>query len=417
MRIAYVTQFYPPAVNGVAAVARGLAEGMASRGHAVLVIAPSDRDEPYLSSEGDLKILRLRSRTNEVNGQRVLVFPRSALRDGLRSFRPNVIHTHENMLIGCLALECGRSMAIPVVSTLHQLPWMIHSYLEGYPGLASSLEAVTWICARRLYRQYAAVIAPTSTVAELVCRKTQVHAHTISNGVDLGRFRASPLPACQQARLRARLGLPAGVPVILHVGRLDPEKGVQRVILAAAHAMRTSSAHLLVVGDGAEKPALMELCQSLGIGTRSHFPGFISTRDGLPEVYRLGTLFATASEIETQGLVLLEAAASGLPIIGARATCVPEMVRDALNGYLAEPGDVGGLGRAMVSVLSSPSEAHALGRQSAILAQEHDIRHTMDAHERLYVTAHRAASPKHQPVARNRALAAVLQMKRETARR
>jgi glycosyltransferase involved in cell wall biosynthesis len=110
-------------------------------------------------------------------------------------------------------------------------------------------------------------------------------------------------------------------------------------------------------------PALMEQCQSLGIGMRSHFPGFISTQDGLAEVYRLGTFFATASEIETQGLVLLEAAASGLPIIAARATCVPEIVRHGLNGYLAEPGDVEGLGRAMARVLSSPAEANAMGRQ------------------------------------------------------
>jgi glycosyltransferase involved in cell wall biosynthesis len=101
----------------------------------------------------------------------------------------------------------------------------------------------------------------------------------------------------------------------------------------------------------------------------------------------LASLFATASEIETQGIVLLEAAASGLPIAAVNATCIPEIVRHGVNGYLVEPGDINGLSRAMLKILSMPSLAQSMGRRSRAFATEHDTRLMMDAYERLYQLA------------------------------
>ncbi len=92
----------------------------------------------------------------------------------------------------------------------------------------------------------------------------------------------------------------------------------------------------------------------------------------------------TASEMETQGLVLLEAAASGLPIVAIRATCIPEIVHDGVNGFLAEPGDVEGLSRGMNTLLSDESKAVSMGRASLSLARNHDDRFTIEAHEKLY---------------------------------
>jgi glycosyltransferase involved in cell wall biosynthesis len=140
------------------------------------------------------------------------------------------------------------------------------------------------------------------------------------------------------------------------------------------------------------------MCAALGIAGRAHFPGFISAAQGLPEIYRLASLFATASEIETQGIVLLEAAASGLPIAAVRATCIPEIVHHGVNGSLAEPGDAHGLARAMSAILGSPSRAAAMGRESLRLAREHDCRRTMDAHEQLYFTAEQIHGRTRQPV-------------------
>ena len=159
---------------------------------------------------------------------------------------------------------------------------------------------------------------------------------------------------------------------------------MERVIQAAAQALDGKNAHLLMVGDGVRKPTLMKLCESLGISDRIHFTGFISTKQGLPELYRIAHLFITASEIETQGMVLLEAAASRLPIVAVRATCIPEMVHNGVNGFLAEPGDVDGLGHGMDALLRDEKKALQMGRASLALAQQHDNRITIEAHEKLY---------------------------------
>ncbi len=105
----------------------------------------------------------------------------------------------------------------------------------------------------------------------------------------------------------------------------------------------------------------MKLCESLGIADRVKFTGCISMQDGLPEIYRLANLFVTASEIETQGIVLFEAAASGLPIAAVRATCIPEIVHHGVNGYLAESGDIHVLENNIRILLKDPLKARIMG--------------------------------------------------------
>jgi len=107
-------------------------------------------------------------------------------------------------------------------------------------------------------------------------------------------------------------------------------------------------------------------------------------QDGLPDIYRIANLFVTASELETQGIVLLEAAASGLPIVATRATCIPEIVHEGLNGYLAEPGDICALGQAITYFLEDPDRARRMGKAGRALVGEHNIQITIDRYEKLY---------------------------------
>jgi len=139
-----------------------------------------------------------------------------------------------------------------------------------------------------------------------------------------------------------------------------------------------------MVGDGRQKPVLMKLCKSLGVEKRCHFPGYVSMEEGLPKIYRLADMFVTASEIETQGIVLLEAAASGLPIVAVRATCIPEIVHDSVNGYLTESDNNIALGNAITDLILNPNRAKTMGRIGRWLVQEHNILTTFDNYERLY---------------------------------
>ena len=117
--------------------------------------------------------------------------------------------------------------------------------------------------------------------------------------------------------------------------------------------------------------------------------------EGLPEIYQLASLFVTASEIETQGIVLLEAAASGLPIVAVRATCIPEIVHHGLNGCLVESGNYIALGRAITDLLLDPEDACRMGQASLQLAQKHTILDTFNNYEKLYAELARKLASQH----------------------
>jgi glycosyltransferase involved in cell wall biosynthesis len=371
-------------ISGAAMFAHQLAEAMAERGHQVLVIAASDRDDAYVTSIGNLTVLRLQSHHNPLRvGQRFLLYPRRATLKALHEFQPDVIHAHEPLQMGNLGLEYAQHASIPITLTNHQLPWFAASYLPDKFGIREFVENALWKYARWVLPQFTSIIAPSRTISDLITKKTGVGSQTIGYGMDLDLFHP-PLGGAEEAGIRARLNLPPNIPIILHVGRLDTDKCVDRVVLASALILRKTDAQLLIVGDGSQKPALMKLCESLGIADRVKFTGCISVRDGLPEIYRIASLFVTASEIETQGIVLLEAAASGLPIAAVNATCIPELVQHGVNGYLAEPGDITALANNIRVLLLDSPKARAMGKAGRALVESHTAQHSLDLHEKFY---------------------------------
>lgn len=384
MRIAYLTQSYPPMISGAALTVEKLASDMVARGHQVLVIAASDREKPYHTYKDNLTVMRLNSVHNPMRvNQRFLLFPRFAIIKALNKFRPDIIHAHEPLQTAWAGITYAQRHHIPITLTVHQLPWFAASYLPKIPALRNHVESVLWTYARWLIRHFTSVIAPSHTTSGLLASVIGIKTITISNGIDLEKFHP-PLSSDDETATRSRLNLPSNVPIILHVGRLDTDKSVDKVICAAAQAIRESEAHLLVVGNGSEKNSLVNLCHSLGISDRVHFTNLISDKQYLSEIYRTATLFITASEIETQGIVLLEATASGLPIVAVDATCIPEIVHDQISGILAQPGDTGALGDAIIRLLAHPDQALRMGQAGRKLAQQHNIQYTMETHEKLY---------------------------------
>lgn len=133
MRILQICQSYPPMISGAALAAARLAEGLAAEGHDVLVIAASDRREGYSTQNGRLRIERLPSRPNPARvNQRFLLWPQRAINRLVHAFNPDIIHLHEPLLLGICGLRAARSLNIPVVLTLHQLPWFVAKYTPSF---------------------------------------------------------------------------------------------------------------------------------------------------------------------------------------------------------------------------------------------------------------------------------------------
>jgi glycosyltransferase involved in cell wall biosynthesis len=385
MRIAYVCQAYPPMVSGAALVTQRLAEGMARRGHDVLVLAASDRDEPYDDCSNGVRQVRLRSLPNPARvDQRFLVWPQAEMVAELRSFRPDVVHLQEPLNAGLCALRIAHGLELPVALTIHALPWFVAAYAPDLPGLRPRIEAGLWSYASWLAHQCQAVVTPSHVIADMVYEHCDCRPQVISNGVDLKRFTPRSAAGDEGEELRAKYGLDADLPVILHVGRIDADKQVDLVVQAAARAMRSANAQLLIVGNGTRLNDVMRLSEQLGIRDRCRFPGYVPATGDLPGLYRLASVFITASEIETQGLVVLEAAATALPVVAVGAASLPESVQDGVTGYLAAPRDISGMADRLVSLLRDPGRADAMGQAGRSAMAGHSADRSVKAHEMLY---------------------------------
>ena len=388
MRIAILSQSYPPMLSGAALFAEKLAKHFSVCGHDILVLAASDQPYPYQVNYPNLSVERCRSYHNPLRAsQRFALWPHYQVMKCLVKFSPDLIHIHDPFQLAISSFVFSHSRKIPVILTIHQLPWFIRAYLPGVKMVQHVAESMLWGYARWILRHCDRAVASTRTVAKVIYAHTGISPHIISCGVDLSTFHPGPSDRGQEVTLRAGLGIPNDVPIILHVGRLDKDKQVDRVVQAAALAMQKTSAHLLVVGDGTEKLKLMNLCAQLGVGERSHFPGFVLIENGLPALYQISTVFVTACEIETQGIVLLEAAASALPIVAVQATCLHEIVHEGQNGSLLRPRDIAGLANRLIELIQNPIRAHEMGQMGRLIVESHAAEKTFAAYESLYRTA------------------------------
>ena len=385
MRIALLTQSYPPMVSGAALVVQRLALGLTARGHEVLVLAASERGPAYAETNGRLRQMRLPAVPNPWRArQRFSLWPRARLRRALRDFRPEVLHLHDPTTLGLLGLAAGRSLGLPRVLTLHQLPWFILAYLPKLPQLSRPTEQWLWRYYTWWIEQCQATVAPSATIADLVQARTQHRPLTITNGVDSQHFNPRPAVPGERAALLDKYGLRPDLPIILYAGRIDADKQVHLVVRAAARALTTTPGQLLVLGDGKERPAVQRLSAALGIEAVSHFPGFVSLTGDLPGLYRLATVFVTASEVEIQSSVVLEAAASALPVVAVHASSMPEFVQDGVTGHLVPPGNAEALAACLSALLANPAQARAMGQAALRLAARHTSEVSVRGHEALY---------------------------------
>ncbi|MBQ6149422.1 glycosyltransferase, partial [Candidatus Saccharibacteria bacterium] len=138
-----------------------------------------------------------------------------------------------------------------------------------------------------------------------------------------------------------------------------------------------------VVGDGVDRPRLEEEAKNIGVTENVRFLGRVTGPD-LAELYKVGDVFATASEIETQGIVLIEAAATGLPLIAVDAGAVAEVCENGENGFLIKPGDVASMAGAIYKLFSDRGLRKKMSSKSIEIANEHSLDKTIDKFLQIY---------------------------------
>lgn len=236
----------------------------------------------------------------------------------------DVIHTHTPFTVGTLGLRWGEAFGIPVVGTYHTHYERYSHYVPYIPQ--PLVEAFIRRHTGRYYRRVSAAVAPSPYAAEILA------GHDIGKPVEVIPT-GIPLPAPHdRAAERRALGLAPHHLALVTVGRLAPEKNQARLLEAVARLQWSHpELRLLVVGAGKARPELTRLCRELGIGDRVRFLGSLP-REQVDRVYAAGDLFVFTSQTETQGLVVVEAMASGLPVV---------VIRGGGAGLAVEPGENG----------------------------------------------------------------------------
>ena len=179
--------------------------------------------------------------------------------------------------------------------------------------------------------------------------------HVIPNGVDVDRFS----PGNTTASLKAQLGLPADAPVAGIVARLDRVKNHEMFLRVAVDVRKTTEkAQFLIVGDGPRRSHLESMTRELNLDRCVHFVG---ERSDIPDLLRIMDVFVLTSHIEANPVSILEAAATGLPVIATDVGSVSESVLDGRNGFLIEPDDQAAMHRRIAELFNCPDRARQMG--------------------------------------------------------
>jgi glycosyltransferase involved in cell wall biosynthesis len=373
VRIGLFTNNYLPFCGGVTISVETLRRGLDARGHDVWVIAPqSPRAEP------DPRVIRCPSvpAATYPDFSLPLSFTPAVSRR-VRALDLDVFHAHHPFLLGPLARRLARRSGRPLVFTYHTRYEKYAHYVPLQQGLVKA--AAVWL-STRFAASADAVIAPSQAVRDtLVARGVAAGASIIPTGVDLTRFRPGDGPAA-----RAALGVSTDAPLLLYVGRLDREKSVDRILRAFGYVQGTvAGVRLMLVGDGTQAARLRALARTLPAADRISFLPARS-HDRLPVHYQAADVFLFASESETQGLVLAEAAACGVPAVSVRGPGCDEVVRDGETGLLtkAEPA---ALAEAAVGLLVDGERRRRMGeRARAVAEREFDVRFQLERTLALY---------------------------------
>lgn len=380
MKILIASDLHWPTINGVATFSRTLAQGLAARGHEVVVIAPSQIGKRYKEVDKNHTVYRTRSVPFPFyQNFRISLSPQREVKKIIDEFEPDVIHIQMLMWIGQAAMKYGNRVGIPIVSTNHAMPENLMDNLRLLAPVARPISFMLKEYGRRFHSKSDCVTMPTQSAIDMFDVELPKPMLAISNGIDLSRFQAGRVPKT----LYKKYKIPEKRKIITYVGRLDAEKHLQVLVKAFARVKKNKDAHLVIVGDGTDRENLVELVRELKLVKRTTFTGRVPDED-LTLLHRIGSVFAMPSPAELQSIALLEAMASGKPVVAVDAGALKELCQDGVNGVLCETDNVVQMADGLTKILDDDKLAKQYGAKSLEIAQTHDLEYTLDRFEELY---------------------------------
>ena len=381
LRIALVTETYPPEVNGVAMTVARLTQGLLARGHQLQLVRPRQHRQDQAGAHGLDELL--------VRGLPIPRYPQ--LKMGLpatgtllaqwRQRRPDVVHIATEGPLGWSALRAALRLRLPVTSDFRT---NFHAYSQHY-GIGW-LERPIVGYLRSFHNRTQATMVPTPVLQRELVRHGFENVSVVARGVDTRRFN----PGWRSQALRAGWGAHENTCVVAHVGRLAPEKNLG-LLLQAFEAMRQvrPDSKLLLVGDGPARADLQARCpDALFAGVRSG--------DDLAAHYASADAFVFPSMTETFGNVTPEAMASGLPVLAFDHAAAGQLMQSGRSGLLVPLGDARGFVAMARELAADPQRALAWGvqaRTATLACQWDQVVAQVEGLMRVAMNRHPTAAP------------------------
>lgn len=382
MKILIASDLHYPTINGVATFSRNLARGLAARGHEVLVIAPSQTGKKCKEVDGNHVIVRTASVPFPFyQNFRISLNPAREVKKIIDDFDPDVIHIQMLMWIGQAAMRYGNKYGIPIVSTNHAMPENLMDNLRMLAPVSRPINYILKAYGARFHSKADVITMPTQSAIDMFdVAKLGMKIEAVSNGIDLARF--SPGPVADD--VYDRFNLPKDTPIVSYVGRLDAEKHLPVLLRAFVRVQSVlPNTHLLIVGDGTERPLLQTMAHELGISHDVTLTGRVSDKD-LEALHRVGTVFCMPSPAELQSIATLEAMASGQPVVAVDAGALRELCQNERNGYLTEQDDDEAIARGLIAIIEDPALREEMSEESLAIANTHDLQTTLSRFEEIY---------------------------------
>ncbi len=343
VRILIVSETFYPSIDGVATRLKEAVRYMTRQGHEVAVIAPDLGQDHF---EG-VPILGVPAHRMPLYRTRPWGLPGKKIHHMIQDFRADVVHVANPLLIGLSGVRAAKSLDLPLVVSHHT---NLDVYLSYYHLDFGWLHKLYWQMVRRLHHAADINLCTSRAMQHLLQSHGVSRVHTLRRGVDVHHLH----PRYKSEAMRARLSdnHPDDL-LLLFVGRLAPEKELERLEIMLD---RAPDVRLAIVGDGPSKEKL----EALYRGKNVVFTGYLEG-DMLSEAYASADAFVFPSVSETLGLVILEAMASGLPVIGAHSAPTKEQITVGKTGFLFDPTD----SNTLLDAIAQLRDPELRGRMSA----------------------------------------------------
>jgi len=363
MRVLMISDVYFPRINGVSTSIQTFRRGLHSAGVETVLVAPEYPAAWHGPDDGEIVRIPSRYLPRDPEDRAMKLGPLRKLRAKLPQRRFDLVHIQTPFIAHYQGVRIARELGVPAIETYHTY---FEEYLYHYVPLMP--RGLMRFIARRFTSSQCnvlgALVVPSRAMQEALANYgVRCPMQIVPTGMEMERFAAG-----DGARFRAQLNIAPGQPTLVHVGRIAHEKNIDFLFRMLTKVVaRRPDVVFIVAGEGPALAHCKTYAASLGLSQHVRFVGYLSRDSTLLDCYRAGDLFVFSSKTETQGLVLLEAMALGVPVVSTAHMGTADIVRPERGARVA-PDDEAGFAGIVVDLLGDPQTRAAMADEARAYA-------------------------------------------------